>query len=62
MLYPRFSHQFEPWNELVKTMKEGEVRRVWLKRPNRKDAAVFEIELASVVRTDSAGEPIIENQ
>lgn len=61
MLYPRFSDQFEPWNVLVKTMREGEVRRVWLKHPDRKDPAVFDIELVSVVRTDRAGEPIIEN-
>ena len=62
MLYPRFSRQLEPWNGLVKTMREGEVRRVWLTLPGRTDPSVFEIELAAVVRTDSAGEPIIENQ
>lgn len=62
MLYRRFSPQFEPWNGLVKTMREGEIRRVWLKRRGRKDPVVFEIELASVVRTDTRGEPIIDNR
>jgi hypothetical protein len=61
MLYRRFSPYLEPWNALVKTMREGEVRRVWLQRPG-KEIVVFEIELASVVRTDSAGEPIIEHR
>jgi hypothetical protein len=60
MLYKRFSHQLEPWNPLVKTMREDEVRRVWLQRPNG-EFAVFEIELASVVRTDNRGAPIVEN-
>jgi hypothetical protein len=62
MLYRRFSRYLEPWNPVVKTMREGEIRRVWLKRPDHAEPAVFEIELASVVRTDRAGEPIIDNR
>lgn len=61
-LYKRFSRDLEPWNSLVKTMREGEIRRVWLQRPDRAEPVVFEIELASVVRTDAAGEPIIDNR
>jgi len=61
-LYKRFSHHLDPWNPLIKTMREGEIRRVWLKRSDRAEPVVFEIELASVVRTDAAGEPIIDNR
>lgn len=61
-LYKRFSHHLDPWNPLVKTMREGEIRRVWLKRPDQGAPVVFEIELASVVPTDAAGEPIIDNR
>lgn len=60
MLYKRFSWQLEPWNALVRTMREGEIRRVWLRQPNG-GRTVFEIELRSVVRTDAHGTPIIEN-
>ena len=62
LLYPRFSPYLEPWNGVVRTMREGEIRRVWLNAPERSEPAVFEIELASVIRTDSAGKAIIENR
>ncbi|HEY0160043.1 MAG TPA: hypothetical protein VGF28_22340 [Thermoanaerobaculia bacterium] len=62
LLYPRLSQQLEPWNGVVRTMREGEVRRVWLTLPQHNEPRVYDIELASVVRTDSAGEPIIENR
>jgi hypothetical protein len=62
LLYPRLSKQPEPWNVVVKTMRKGEVRRVWLGLPERNKTVVYEIELASVVRTDRAGEPIIETR
>jgi hypothetical protein len=62
MLYPRFSKQLEPWNAVVRTMKEGEVRRVWLLSPDRDAPVVYDVELASVVRTDRSGEPIVDNR
>jgi hypothetical protein len=62
LLYRRFSPQLEPWNALLRTMREGEIRRVWLKLPGRNEPVVFEIELASVIRTDARGEPIIDNR
>jgi hypothetical protein len=57
-LYRRFDWHLDPWNPLVKTMREGETRRVWLKVPNRSEPLVYDVTLASVVKTDSAGEPV----
>jgi hypothetical protein len=58
--FPRFDSQLEPWNKLVKTMREGEVRRVWFVLPEDREPRVYEIELARVSRSNSAGEAINE--
>ena len=61
MTYPRFSARLEPWNPLLKSMHRGEVRRVWLTLPGKKEPLVYDIRLALVVRTDASGDPIVEN-
>jgi hypothetical protein len=56
------SWQLEPWNALVQTMREGEVRRVWLTLPHRSRPYVYDVNLASVVRTDKEGSAIIPDR
>jgi hypothetical protein len=62
LLYRRFSDEPHPWNGLVKDMRQGEVRRVWLISPKNREPLVYEVELASVVRVDSAGKPVVDDR
>jgi hypothetical protein len=36
-------------------MRDGEVRRVWLEDPEHDEPLVYEVTLASVLKTDAAG-------
>ena len=53
----RYHDQFREW---LVTMREGEIRRVWLEGDDG-TTRVFEFKLASVVKTDAAGNPVYTN-
>jgi hypothetical protein len=61
VLDEKSDRRFKPWVELAGTMREGEVRRVWVTWPGERESKTYEVELASVVMTDAMGNPIIDN-
>jgi hypothetical protein len=60
-LYPKADPHFKVWQEILKSMHEGEVRRVWVTWPGERDIKTYDVELLSVVKTDAAGHPVDTN-
>jgi len=60
-LHSSSDSRFGPWRNVLSTMREGEVRRVWVTWPGEEHLKTYDVELSSVVRTDSAGNPVYEN-
>ena len=59
-LHPARDARIAQWRALLVTMREGEVRRVWVRWPGKEEEA-YEVALASVVKTDAAGNAVIEH-
>ena len=57
MLRPIAHPYHDRYRDWLVTMREGEIRRVWLVGADGK-MRVFEFELASVIKTDAAGNPV----
>lgn len=57
MLRPVSDPYHDDKREWLRTMREGEIRRFWMKGKDG-TVRVFEFEMGSVIKTDSAGEPI----
>jgi len=61
MLRPVADPYHNEYREWLLTIREGEIRRVWLVGADGK-TRVFEFKLASVVKTDTAGNPVYVNR
>jgi hypothetical protein len=58
VVHRRFSPNLDPWNPLLRGMRQGEVRRVWWTPPGESERRVYEIELAVAAREDANGDPL----
>jgi hypothetical protein len=61
MLRPAAHRRHRELGDWLATMREGEIRRMWM-RGKDGTTRVYDIEMASVILTDSAGQPIIDNR
>jgi hypothetical protein len=59
-LLPRAELKDARWREVILSMHEGEVRRVWIVEKPKQEARVYDVVLASVDRLGPDGQAIVD--